>query len=298
MHQRPPHTKLIIVDGNMGSGKSTTAEWLATVMEECRIPHRLVSESERPHPVQVTRFLGRRAENASPDDHIAESVQKWTTFVDSAQRHDGITILDGQLFHFNIDLMLFLDADREQIVSHTHRIAEIAQRLNPTLIYLRAVDARTEIDDVFAARGLRFERQQIRRKTRYPYCVNRDLTGRKALVQLYSDYRRIADEVFTNLRWKKLLIDKTGSNWTDRNPRVVEAIFGHRFERPELDPTAHDIKVVCRCRVDISPLAGRRQIEGHLRIKNNPTLQSVEDLRSLETIGGTLDLRGTRFSRP
>ena len=47
-----------------------------------------------------------------------------------------------------------------------------------------------------------------------------------------------------------------------------------------------------RDRVDLSGLADRRSIEGDFRIKNNPTLSSLREMTALETIGGTLDLRG------
>jgi RNase adaptor protein for sRNA GlmZ degradation len=136
-HRVKPQTKLIVVDGNMGSGKSTTGEWVGIVMEECGFPYQFIRETERPHPVQVTEFLGRKARSASIGKHIAQSLDKWSQFVAEAEFRDSITILDGQLFHFNIDLLLFLDADKEQIIRHTQHIAEIAERLQPTLIYFR-----------------------------------------------------------------------------------------------------------------------------------------------------------------
>ena len=152
MTQHPNlHTRLVVLDGNMGFGKSTTGEWIGIVMEECGIPHEFIRETERPHPVQVSGFLGQKANRTSVPDYIAQSVDKWSQFVAKAESSDSITILDGQLFHFNIDAMLFLDADKEQIIRNTHGIAEIAQRLQPTLIYFRGESAKSELDDVFTA---------------------------------------------------------------------------------------------------------------------------------------------------
>ena len=49
-------SRLIFVEGIMGSGKSTTARWLARLLRRTGIPARPVLEA-RPHPTNVFRSL-------------------------------------------------------------------------------------------------------------------------------------------------------------------------------------------------------------------------------------------------
>ena len=45
-------------------------------------------------------------------------------------------------------------------------------------------------------------------------------------MRLYKDYREVADCVFSDLGWRKLLIDKTATGWAERNDRVLCTISG------------------------------------------------------------------------
>ena len=50
-------SRLIFVEGIMGSGKSTTARWLARLFRRTGIPARPVPEA-RPHPTNVFNVFG------------------------------------------------------------------------------------------------------------------------------------------------------------------------------------------------------------------------------------------------
>ena len=96
--------KLIIIDGIMGSGKSTTGQMIHEVLSENGQPSRYISEGTRPHPTQVVR-------TRTAQEHLETSRQKWLSFIEEVDGSDETTILDGQLLHFNVDFLLMLNAD-------------------------------------------------------------------------------------------------------------------------------------------------------------------------------------------
>src|SRR5262245_23480749 len=93
-------SKLILVDGLSGSGKSTQAQWLEAQLHKVDVPARWFWEGEIGHPLHWF------SEWWQPDFDFAEyltdvtvsmeqSLERCETFVQQAIREDTITIFDG-----------------------------------------------------------------------------------------------------------------------------------------------------------------------------------------------------------
>ena len=110
---------MIFVDGLPGSGKSTTAEYVAGELEQRGIPCRLLREREADHPLNVGgdlhpsgRTTGARLFAAySVRSFVEESRARWSVFVAEAMGSDRVNVLDSYPFQNSVRVLLQMDAD-------------------------------------------------------------------------------------------------------------------------------------------------------------------------------------------
>ncbi|NKB72383.1 MAG: hypothetical protein GKR89_35350 [Candidatus Latescibacteria bacterium] len=286
-------SKIVIVDGFMGAGKSTTAELISRVYLENQIASRSVRENERPHPTKVEKVR-------SVAEYINRSCEKWSALVAAVLEQDEVVVLDGQLFHFNIDEMLFLDAGRDEIVNHVEQIVDITKPANPALVYCHTQDLCQEFASVFSARGKRWGDQQVRRKTKSQYCLKRGLSGVDGVQRLYTDYRRIVDDIFPGLNLRKIAVNKSTEPWEKATHRILQFLFRGAYKPSHnYDGGAHqgafqgDIQIFWRNSLrDLSWLGLLTQVNGDLRIRHNPHLADLKGLEGLKEVVGRLDFCG------
>ena len=99
---KPLQTRLVIVEGIMGSGKSTTARHLAACLEEAGRRAQAITERTEPHPVRGTDGLDHWYQpwlDVTAAGLAERSLAKWRSFVAAAQATETVHVLDGQLFH-------------------------------------------------------------------------------------------------------------------------------------------------------------------------------------------------------
>ena len=99
--------RLVIVEGIMGSGKSTTIRFIATSLEEANRQARPIPEATMPHPTCAFAELAHPYQpwlDVTPAELAEQSLSKWRSFVDSARAFDTVPILDGQLFHGDLTI--------------------------------------------------------------------------------------------------------------------------------------------------------------------------------------------------
>jgi thymidylate kinase len=95
-------TRLIIVEGVMGSGKSTLSKTIARRLRHEHYQSKYVPESFRAHPTSVTRTLTHWQKiwiEHTPETFIAQSQHNWQAFVAGARPSRTVYVFDEQFFH-------------------------------------------------------------------------------------------------------------------------------------------------------------------------------------------------------
>jgi hypothetical protein len=212
-------SRIIFVEGIMGSGKTTTAHFLADNLQQCGIPTRFMLEgptvTEPAHPLRVaTDFPHPNAiwQDLTVEAYISYSLQKWRQFTAQTQRSATVTVCDGLLFHGNMTDLFLMDAGPEALHRYVEQVLEVIDALNPIVIYFYHTDIVHAIRVVCDERGSEWEAYQINWKVASPYGARRSLHGFAGLVQLYHAYCAICDEIFAQLPLPKLAIRQEG-NW-------------------------------------------------------------------------------------
>ena len=223
-----PPRRLVIFEGIMGSGKSTSTRWLGQRLQERGIAAHSLTERQFPHPLRSTDAAGDWFKpwlDMSAEELAERRLALWATRVTEAQASPAVHVIDGQLFHGDLTNMFLMNMPAEAIARNVQALAEIIRPLNPLLVYYYQTDVDKAIRLTAAERGEELGvRYQVDWKLKYPYPVERGLEGLDGLSRLYVDYRALTDNLFAQLTLDKLAIENSARDWPAYYARVEEAL--------------------------------------------------------------------------
>lgn len=218
-------TRLIVLDGLPGSGKTTTAEWLTAQLQQQNIQTWHLVESDITHPLWWYQFWDGN-DYLTPDfDTIAietfleASLSKWRGFVDSSNQ---LVITESVFFQDAIAMFLMGGATPTRLMEYAREVQQIAQALNPVLIYYRQSDVSSALQKICAIRGKEFEDELVTNMENFPHLKQRKLKGLDGVATLWQDIHKLTDSVFEEYNIRKLAIDASDGNWLDYRQRILK----------------------------------------------------------------------------
>jgi hypothetical protein len=217
----------VIVEGIMGSGKSTTMRFIAKRLQEAGQEALPIHERTTPHPVRATDELEHWFEpwrDATPQHLAKRALSRWADFVEATQRGDAIPVMDGQLFHGDLTHLLLMEAPSALMFDYVDALAAVIAPLDPLVIYLWQNDVDAAVRAVCAERGPEWIDYQVNWKLAAPWCERRGYKGLEGLIALYRDYRRLTDALFERLPLAKLAIENSERNWPAYEGQILRAL--------------------------------------------------------------------------
>jgi hypothetical protein len=231
---------LVVIEGIMGSGKSTTMRRVAQALEAANRVALAVHERADPHPVRATDELQNWFEpwlETSADRLAGRAIARWRDFADEVRRGAAVPVLDGQLFHGDLTNLFLMEASFDDMAAYCETLAQIIGPLRPLVVYLRQDDVARAVRIVGAERGEAWVKYQVDWKLKGPYAVRRKLAGLEGLIALYQDYRRITDALFERLGLDKMAIENSGREWARYDRQVLERLGLEGMPGANMQPT-------------------------------------------------------------
>ena len=210
----------------MGSGKSTTARWLARLFRRAGIPARPVPEA-RPHPTNVFRTLPHWKQpwlDLTPEELMTRSYANWRAFVTRALSTSQIFVFDGQLFHGDFTCLFLMECSPQVLEQYVRTVLQLAEPLRPTIIYCYQNDVAQALDRIGAQRGQGWVESQVAWKVASPYGRQHNFAGVDGWKQLYQEYRLLTDECLETLSVPMLAIETSAGEW-DRYQTRIRTFF-------------------------------------------------------------------------
>ncbi|MFD0618141.1 hypothetical protein ACFQZR_11760 [Paenibacillus sp. GCM10027629] len=104
-------SKIILVEGLPGSGKSTTAQFISQCLSDGGIANKWWYEEEEGHPVYMFNDDESMKEvindlaNGDYQKVVNNALEQWRRFSDSLMRIDQVILIDSTFRVFNLDLI-------------------------------------------------------------------------------------------------------------------------------------------------------------------------------------------------
>ena len=205
-------SRLILIEGMIGSGKTATAgrlgDWLSGRGEDVRV----FDEGAPDHPIR-TRRVDELLAASAPGDPEAYSASQWRRLAERCRRGEQTVILES-VFLQNSVMPAFIDgapaAAVDRICTEIQRQAAPGE---PFLVYLRPTDIAAAIARVHQARGEPWSSRNLAFVEDSPWARRRNLRGREAVVRLYQAWEPVVSGLYDRYPFPKVMVPDPQHDW-------------------------------------------------------------------------------------
>jgi len=204
----------------IGSGKSTTAERLATRLIAGGVTAHAYTEFADDHPVRTRTVDRLRGTVAAPPG--AYAAEQWDALAERFAGDVRTTIVESTFLQ-NTVMPHFLEGEPITVVEGV--FADIAARLAPAaplLVYLRPSDVASAIRRVHTERGEPWSSRNYAFVSACAWARRRGLTGERAVVELYREWERVVDGLLSTI--ESLVVVDPQRDWTAALTGIYEAL--------------------------------------------------------------------------
>ena len=181
-------TRLILIEGLPGAGKSTATVYLEKTLRDCGWNARGYREQEDPHPLPCLDY---------PIQGLpGRMIPLWERFVQQAAVSETITIIESRLWQNTALFMYLSECPPESILAFNRQLAQALAPLSPVLIYLDQRDVRGALDRLRALRGEAWTRSTMAEMAAYAWFRSRACSGFDAWVNFFEDWHRLAGRLY------------------------------------------------------------------------------------------------------
>lgn len=228
--------RLILIEGMIGSGKTTTAErvenWLLRRGEDARA----FREFDKDHPIR-TRAVDRlraagplgsgrpgHAGDGLAGEPGAYSASQWRRLAERCVRGRQTVILDGSFLQNSV-MPAFIDgASADEVTEVFTTIVRQAAPAEPFLVYLRPADIASAIARVHHTRGQPWSARNVTFVENSPWARRRNLRGPGAVVELYQAWEAIVNPLYDRYPFPKLMVTDPQRCWPAALTRIGTAL--------------------------------------------------------------------------
>jgi hypothetical protein len=240
-------TKLIFVEGLPGSGKTTTASWLASRLPSERLRVNLFLEHQPEHPLNVGGTLhpsGSTTGEAffqryTPASFVHESLQRWHAFVRDALQTEALSVLDSYPFQNAVRVLLQLNATPDCMEEYARHVEALIMPLQPVLMYFThrdLVHAFHALSTISTQRGKAWTDYVVELVTHCPYAMARRLEGFSGALAVLRDYKLLTDALLRQSRLPRLVLEDCARSW-EGCYQQIEAFLGLAEHATSCDAT-------------------------------------------------------------
>jgi nucleoside-triphosphatase THEP1 len=223
-------TKLILIDGLPGSGKSTTARFLGDTLARRGVAVRCFLETAPDHPLNVGGSLhpaggttgAELFAHYTPGSYIDESVGRWRAFVEAAERANAVHVAESYPYQNAVRVLLQMDAELDRMRTYAAEVEQIVEPLRPVLIFLERRDTAGALRAIAEQRGTDWTAYLAELLSAAPYSQQRGLRGSDAAVAFISAYKALVDELRSVSRMPALVLEDCGGQWEACHRRILE----------------------------------------------------------------------------
>jgi thymidylate kinase len=215
-------TKLILIEGPPGSGKSTTAHILAHEIANAGIACQPYLEWSADHPIYIGDDLHLARVTATSLARQASVLQQWQRFAQTRQAEPVVSIIESRFWQTSEMLTYAAGLSEAGVLENNQRVSEVIRGLNPVLIYFKI-----EPLNEFTLRMIEGKEAEWRR-ARFPgtwaqhvyeafdnqkWFIKHRVSGLEGMLAFLEEWALVAEKLYDNLPFPKLKIQNPHEDW-------------------------------------------------------------------------------------
>jgi hypothetical protein len=209
-------TKLILVEGFPGAGKSTTTKHISTALQQQGVACRWFLEEDDPHPIACLDFEIKGL--------TEKMIPLWSSFVDHAIQESIVTIIESRLWQNTAFFMFMSNWEAEDILQFSQQIGQVLAPLSPLLVYLDQEDTEAALRRLYTLRGEKWMQEALEMTTAYPWFQSRGLKNFAGWVQFFEEWQRVVERLYQDWPHRKIKIPDPHADW-ERAYQQIDAFL-------------------------------------------------------------------------
>ena len=224
-------TKLVLVEGNPFTGKSTLSEYAAQQIglngqAVAWVPEGTMLDKYFPHVLAVLD----ETQSVSEESLWAD----WNAFVQAVESSPATFVVDAAISYAAVYPLLAEDRPHGEILAMVTRIAELCAPLHPRVIHLMGDQERIARASI-VERGEKWEKQLVDQSDAAPYQKARGRSGVEGAITFLQETQELMDRALEAGGWQTLTLDVTSAD-REANRRAMLSFLG--IDEVRVDPPA------------------------------------------------------------
>ena len=227
------NTRLVLIEGIMGSGKSMTAAYLADRLQQHGRRVRWHREYSPDNPILIDVDVLGGFDGTDDWRNPVKTLPQWQALGQLKRNDDSITILECKLWQNDALFMLLAGVPAAEVIASNQRVVHVLADASPVLIHLIHDDLEKHLQWVFEDRRelggphppQTWAEWIVEIFVSSEFGRARGLEGYEGFLAGCHEWLRVCETMFGNFNGPKLEVWNPHADW-DRAYRAIENLIG------------------------------------------------------------------------
>lgn len=214
--------RLILIEGMIGAGKTTTAGWVEDWLSGRGEDARAFREFDEDQPIRTWAVDQLRGLPAQEPDVYAAS--QWRLLAERCLHGRQTFVLESVFLQNSVMPAFIDDAPADAVAQIFDTILREVAPAEPLLVYLRPADIAAAVARVHRTRGPEAKERNVTFVENSPWARRRGLRGPGAVAALYLAWEALVDELCARYPFPSLMVTDPQRDWPAALTRIGAAI--------------------------------------------------------------------------
>ncbi len=209
------NSKLILIEGIAGSGKSTLGKKLYEIICKNNINVKFFHEFDPLNPI-------REINSKSDTELISKSLSKWRAFVKQHRNSHEVFIFDGILSQCFVAELILMATDEQTIMYHVRELVKTLEDSNSCVIYLYQENIKEAITKAYDCRNERWKKKIDTFISNTQFGRKKTLKGLSGYITFNLYYDAVLKRIMANVTIDRISVDTSQAEWSRYYEQISE----------------------------------------------------------------------------